>query len=64
MDLKTHISSNNHLQHPVTPITSMGAHTAADNILPAPPATAARTHPGQHGASPTFAAGHVGRAKY
>lgn len=62
MDPKSQIATNNNLQAPVTPITSMGATTRTPNILPAPPATAARTNPGNHGASPSSVS--AGRARY
>jgi len=62
MDPKTHISTNNNLQAPVTPITGMAATTRAPNELPAPAATAARTSVASHGASPSSVS--AGRARY
>ncbi len=53
MDPKAQALTGRSLQQPTQPLTGMGDHTAAPNQLPSPGTTAARTHPGAHGSSPS-----------
>lgn len=46
MQTKDHFAAATSLRHPTTPLSSLGAHTAAPNRAPAPAATGSLTNRG------------------